>query len=150
MTPARLFKLADEDATRQLGAQLASALTTGDLVFLQGDLGAGKTALARAIIQTLAGALIDVPSPTFILAAPYDLPDFPLVHYDLYRLNHTSEADELGLEDALEDGVALVEWPEILDLQVGRNAITVRLSGSEDRQAELTGPKAFMARFDAT
>lgn len=149
MIGQRRFELPDELATRDLGTRLAGALRRGDLVLLKGDLGAGKTMIARSIIRTLAGAEIDVPSPTFILAAPYDLPDFPVVHYDLYRLNDPSEADELGLEDALDEGAALVEWPEILDHALTSAAITVQISGSEQRIAEITSPAAFLERFDA-
>jgi tRNA threonylcarbamoyl adenosine modification protein YjeE len=148
VTTERRITLADEHETRQLGARLARILTPGRLVLLQGDLGAGKTALARAIIQTLAGADIEVPSPTFVLAAPYDLPEFPLIHYDLYRLNDASETDELGLEDALEEGVALVEWPDILDSSLRRDAITIRLVGTTTRIAEMTGPTDFLEQFD--
>lgn len=141
--------LPSEAATRRLGQRIAAALRPGDLLLLHGDLGAGKTFLARAVIQTLAGAAIDVPSPTFVLAAPYDLPDFPVVHFDLYRLNDPSEADELGLEDALEDGAAIVEWPEILGPDRAANAIRIRLSERDGRHAGIDGPAAFMERLDA-
>lgn len=149
MTAGRQIDLQDEEATRQLGVRLARALQPGDLVLLQGDLGMGKTALARSIIQTLAGASIDVPSPTFILAAPYDLPAFPVMHYDLYRLNDPSEADELGLEDALEDGAVLVEWPEILGEAIADDAVRLRLSGADTRRADLSASEEFLERFDA-
>lgn len=148
MTGRQRFILKDEMATQQLGERLARALRPGDLLLLKGDLGAGKTALARSIIRSLAGADIDVPSPTFILAAPYEMPDFPVVHYDLYRLNDPSEADELGLEDALEEGVALVEWPEILDGPYLHGAVTVQMTGTESRVAELDAPPLFMERLD--
>lgn len=150
MTGSRRFILTDEQATQRLGEKLAAVLDRGDLVLLQGDLGAGKTALARAIIRTLAGAAIDVPSPTFILAAPYDLPRFPVVHYDLYRLDDPAEADELGLEDALDEGVALVEWPGILDGALTVDAIRIDLSGTEERLAELSAPSSFLERLDAS
>lgn len=148
MTTPRRFILKDEDATRRLGSQMASALRTGNLVLLSGDLGAGKTFLARSIIQNLAGSAIDVPSPTFILASPYDLPPFPLVHYDLYRLGDAAELDELGIEDAVADGVALVEWPELLDDFLTASAISIRLTGTGERVAELSAPASFLERFD--
>lgn len=149
MSLAREIPLPSEEATRQLGQRIAAAIRPGDLLLLKGDLGAGKTFLARAIIQTLAGAAIDVPSPTFILAAPYDMPGFPVVHYDLYRLNDPSETDELGIEDALADGAAIVEWPEILGPDSTSNAISIQLSDRAGRAAAIDGPVAFLERLDA-
>ena len=87
----------------------------GDCVLLQGDLGAGKTAFARALIRSLAGdAQLIVPSPTFTLSQIYDLPDFALTHFDLYRLGEAEDVFDLGWDDARADGVTLVEWPERL------------------------------------
>jgi len=110
--------LSDDAATEALGAELAKALKPGDLVVLEGDLGAGKTALARAIIRALAGyPLLEVPSPTFALVQPYDTPRGPVLHADLYRLGDPREVDELGLLDNPE-AIVLVEWaarvPEIV------------------------------------
>src|SRR5215212_11512135 len=88
--------LPDEQATIRLMVDIASALEPGDLVTLSGDLGAGKTTFARALIRYLAGdESIEVPSPTFTLMQTYDLPRFPVVHADLYRLSGTSELAEL-------------------------------------------------------
>jgi len=104
--------LADAAATDALGAELASQLKPGDLLLLLGDLGAGKTALARAIIRTLSGdPELDVPSPTFALVQPYDSPRGAILHADLYRLGDPREVDELGLLDN-PDAIVLVEWPE--------------------------------------
>ncbi|MCR6670605.1 tRNA (adenosine(37)-N6)-threonylcarbamoyltransferase complex ATPase subunit type 1 TsaE [Devosia ginsengisoli] len=110
--------LADDAATAALGVELANALKPGDLVVLEGDLGAGKTALARAIIRHLAGdPALDVPSPTFALVQPYDTAKGPVLHADLYRLGDPREVDELGLLDN-PDAIVLVEWaarsPEIV------------------------------------
>ena len=110
--------LANDAATEALGAELANSLKPGDLVVLQGDLGAGKTALARAIIRHLAGdPALDVPSPTFALVQPYDTAKGPVLHADLYRLGDPREVDELGLLDN-PDAIVLVEWagrsPEIV------------------------------------
>jgi len=103
-----------EAQTQLLGQDIAAALKSGDLVTLEGDLGAGKTFLVRAIIRAAAGdEFLEVPSPTFTLLQSYkDLPFGQLAHLDLYRLTTPSELDELGLDEALEDGVALVEWPQ--------------------------------------
>ena len=105
-------QLADAMATDVLGADLAGQLQPGDLVLLLGDLGAGKTALARAIIRTLTGdPELDVPSPTFALVQPYDSPKGAILHADLYRLGDSREIDELGLRDN-PDAIVLVEWPQ--------------------------------------
>src|ERR1700749_1857274 len=104
--------LSDDDATAALGARLAAELRPGDLVLLQGGLGAGKSALARAIIRTLVGDPgLDVPSPSFALVQPYEANGRPLLHADLYRLREAREMDELGLFDRA-DAIVLIEWPE--------------------------------------
>jgi tRNA threonylcarbamoyl adenosine modification protein YjeE len=105
--------LADETATAQLMADLALLIGPGDLITLSGDLGAGKTAAARAMIRYLAGdPELEVPSPTFTLAQSYDLPPFPLIHADLYRISDASELEEIGLSPLPEATVVLMEWPE--------------------------------------
>jgi len=92
--------LANEEATRRLAVDLANLLAPGDFVALAGDLGAGKTTLVRAMIAHLAGgAEIEVPSPTFTLVQTYDLPQFALVHADLYRLSGPGELAEIGIDD---------------------------------------------------
>ena len=98
-------------ATEALGARIAAGLGNGDTVALKGDLGAGKTTLARAILRAL-GVTESVPSPTFTLVQSYETPRLTLRHYDLYRIRNPREIDELGLEEALEDGAVLIEWPE--------------------------------------
>lgn len=119
--------LADENATNLLGNDLARAIVKGDLIALSGDLGAGKTTLARALIRSLAGdPYLDVPSPTFTLVQTYDLP-LPVSHFDLYRLGDPSELEELGLDEALDDGVALVEWPERAGDQLPDNVIHIEI-----------------------
>ena len=105
--------LANEIATAQLMADLALLIAPGDVVTLTGDLGAGKTAAARALIRFLAGDEdFEVPSPTFTLAQIYDLPPYPLLHADLYRVNDASELEELGLVPLPDGTVVLIEWPE--------------------------------------
>jgi tRNA threonylcarbamoyladenosine biosynthesis protein TsaE len=114
----RQLDLVDEAATRALASRLSSQLRQGDVVALSGDLGAGKTAFARAFIQALAehqNAMIDeVPSPTFTIVQIYDELDPPVWHVDLYRLEDRSDAFELGLDEAYEDGITLIEWPDRL------------------------------------
>ena len=105
--------LANETATAGLMADLALLIGPGDVITLSGDLGAGKTAAARALIRYLAGDdSIEVPSPTFTLAQSYDLPAFPLVHADLYRINDAAELEEIGLSPLPEGTLVLIEWPE--------------------------------------
>jgi tRNA threonylcarbamoyl adenosine modification protein YjeE len=123
----RIF-LGDDAATAALGAQLAAALKPGDLVLLQGGLGAGKTALARAMIRTLTDdAGLDVPSPSFALVQPYEANGKPLLHADLYRLREAREMDELGLFDRA-DTIVLVEWPERAPELFPRASVMVTLS----------------------
>jgi tRNA threonylcarbamoyladenosine biosynthesis protein TsaE len=134
-TPQTLF-LADDDATADLGRRLAAVLRPGDLVRLEGDLGAGKTALARTVIRTLVGdAGLDVPSPSFALVQPYEANGHPVLHADLYRISSPREVDELGLFDRT-DAIVLVEWPERSDEVVQQATVRVSLavpSGGDGR-----------------
>lgn len=119
--------LPDGAATADLGARLAATLKPGDLVLLSGGLGAGKSALARAIIRTLLGdAGMDVPSPTFALVQPYESAAGPILHADLYRLASEREIDELGLLDR--DAIVLVEWPERAPSLAERASLRIELS----------------------
>jgi tRNA threonylcarbamoyladenosine biosynthesis protein TsaE len=102
--------LDDEAATAHVGALLAHAVRPGDVITLSGPLGVGKTALARGLIGAL-GHSGDVPSPSFAIVQPYEELDPPLWHVDFYRIENTSEIEELGLDSAA-DAVLLVEWPE--------------------------------------
>src|SRR5215831_21243563 len=107
------LELANETATARLMADLALLIGPGDVITLSGDLGAGKTAAARAMIRYLADDEgLEVPSPTFTLAQTYELAPFPLLHADLYRVNDASELEESGLSPLPEGTVALIEWPE--------------------------------------
>lgn len=132
--------LPDLDATARLGAGIAEGLRTGDAVALWGDLGAGKTTLARAILRQL-GVSEDVPSPTFTIVQSYETPRLAVSHYDLYRVKQPREMQELGFEDALDRGAVLVEWPERAPEALPPDTLHVRLGMQDDaRQARLTGP----------
>lgn len=122
------ISLSDEPATVKFGQALAELARNGDVILLAGDLGAGKTALARALIQTLCGASTEVPSPTFTLVQDYDSPFGPIHHFDLYRIEHPDEALEIGFEDALGDGVCLIEWPDRLAGLLPHNALRIDLT----------------------
>jgi tRNA threonylcarbamoyladenosine biosynthesis protein TsaE len=133
--------LPDDAATADFGATIAAGLRPGDIVSLEGDLGAGKTALARAIIRALsADPALEVPSPTFAIIQPYDTPRGPVLHADLYRLADASEVDELGLLDDPE-AIVLVEWAERADEVLDAVTMTVALAiptGGEGRTAVVT------------
>ena len=122
--------LVDEAATTALGRAVAPLLRPGDVVLLEGPLGMGKSTLARGLIRALAGADVDVPSPTFTLVQVYDTSP-PVAHFDLYRLERASEAAEIGLDEALDLGCAVIEWPERLgddpSAWLGPDLLTVRL-----------------------
>jgi N-acetylmuramate 1-kinase len=147
MTAPTTFSLAlsNETATAHLMADLALLIGPGDVITLSGDLGAGKTAAARALIRYLAGDdALEVPSPTFTLAQVYDLPAFPLVHADLYRVNDPLELEEIGLSPLPEGTVALIEWPERAPAALPQDRTDIALShrpalGSTARAAEITG-----------
>ncbi len=139
--------LPDEAATRALGARLARALGAGDVVRLEGDLGAGKSTLARALIAALTG-FEEAPSPTFTLVETYESPDFALWHFDLYRLEKPEEVYELGLEEALDGGAALIEWPQRAEGLLPADALTVRLEiAGAGRRAVMEGNEAWAARL---
>ncbi|MHB8530772.1 MAG: tRNA (adenosine(37)-N6)-threonylcarbamoyltransferase complex ATPase subunit type 1 TsaE [Caulobacteraceae bacterium] len=108
------FRLDAEADTARLGAALAEAVEKGEAICLTGPLGAGKSILARGLIRALSPGERDVPSPTYTLVQFYDGPKFPIAHFDLYRVKDTQEAFEIGLEQALRDGAAVIEWAERL------------------------------------
>lgn len=140
--------LASEIDTARLGEDLALALGPGDLVFLSGDLGAGKTTLARAFIRAVADdPALEVPSPTFTLVQSYADMRLPVFHFDLYRLSDPGEIDELGLDEALEEGTALVEWPERADGALPPPSLAISLVHEDDgRRAVMTGSRLCMER----
>lgn len=134
--------LPDESATADLGRELSLFLKAGDCICLFGDLGTGKTALARALINALApeGEGIEVPSPTFTLLQIYDTTRIPVAHFDFYRLNDPAEAIETGFHELSQNYLTLIEWPERLGHELPPDRLDVRLeiSGAE-RTAHLRG-----------
>jgi len=146
--------LPDEQATMRLMVDVASALEPGDVLTLSGDLGAGKTTFARAMIRYLAGdETIEVPSPTFTLMQTYELPRFPVVHADLYRVTGSAELAELGFDDLPEDAVVVVEWPDRAAgfLPNDRIDLTLTLAPKlkpEFRHARVTGYGTCAPRVD--
>jgi tRNA threonylcarbamoyladenosine biosynthesis protein TsaE len=143
--PTFSIQLPDERATETLGVTLAGRLRRGDVVALQGDLGAGKTTLARAILRAACGdpALV-VPSPTFTLVEVYDTPRGSFWHFDFYRLERPEQVFELGWEEARADGVVLAEWPERLGPFLPQERLTVTLAIENcERRALIEGEARF-------
>ena len=140
--------LPDLEATGRLGARIAAGLRKGDAVALQGDLGAGKTTLARAILKALA-VEESVPSPTFTLVQTYETADFPVRHYDFYRIESPREIDELGLDEALDEGAVLIEWPEHAGDRLPEDCLFIVLTtlDAAARRADLSGPAPWAERF---
>ena len=133
--------LSDLAETERLAAELAALVRPGDAILLHGDLGAGKTAFARAFLRALSGdPVLDVPSPTFTLVQSYDTPKGPVHHYDLWRLTGPGAMEELGWDDAQED-IVLVEWPDRLGPLTPAHALnlTLRPTGEASREATLIG-----------
>ncbi len=132
----RVLTTADE--TESLGAAVGRALQAGDVVCLWGPLGAGKTTLARGLIRALTGPDEEAPSPTFTLVQIYEGPQFAVAHLDLYRLSGPDDVRELGLDEALEEGAAVIEWPERLEARIPPDRLDIRLRMlGEGRVAEL-------------
>ncbi len=122
-----------ENETKKIAAALASDIRSGDILLLHGNLGAGKTVFARSLIRTLSDAPeLEVPSPTFTLVQTYEAKDFHLWHFDLYRLEDPEEIYELGWEEALSDGIVLVEWPERLGTLKPARYLDIHISTGEN------------------
>lgn len=151
VSPFKTLSLKDEAASENLGAWLAPLLRKRDVVALQGDLGAGKTTLARGLLRRLAGdPHMDVPSPTFTLVEVYEFPAITVWHFDLYRLKQAEDVWELGLEQALGEAVSLIEWPERLGSLLPPNRLEIRLQAAGDgRRADLAGSDAWAQRLQA-
>jgi N-acetylmuramate 1-kinase len=146
------IELADEAATRELANQVASFVKAGDLVTLSGDLGAGKTAFARALIRRLLDdQTLEAPSPTFTLMQVYEGPNFPIVHADLYRISEPAELGELGWDEATESALVLVEWAERAGGFLPEERLDISFTipdGSDNaRIAILTGHGEFAGRL---
>ena len=137
MTLDVMLALDDAAATDELGRRVAAILRPGDVVALDGPLGAGKTALARAAIRALTSPEEDVPSPTFTLVQSYDSDRGPLYHFDLYRLEAPDQAVELGIDDAFAEGISLVEWPGRLGRYLPRRHLLITLAAGADKDSRV-------------
>ena len=143
----RLIDLADDAATSRLGAAIADRLRAGDAVCLWGPLGAGKSTLARGLVRALTQADEEVPSPTFTLVQFYETADFSLAHFDLYRLTRPDEVEEIGLDEALDQGAVLIEWPERLEGRLPADRLDIEIAiVNSGRTARLTHHGAWEGR----
>jgi tRNA threonylcarbamoyladenosine biosynthesis protein TsaE len=135
----RVVSLGDEAATMALAARIATVVRAGDVIALYGTLGAGKTVLARAFINTLSQASgtgpEEVPSPTFTLVQTYPFPEFTVWHVDLYRIEDEAEIRELGLDDAFAQDVTLIEWPDRLESLLPPDCLRITLSIKDESVA---------------
>jgi tRNA threonylcarbamoyladenosine biosynthesis protein TsaE len=122
-----VIELPDEAATAAFAARIAALARSGDVIALKGELGAGKTSFARAFIRARGGAEA-VPSPTFTLVQLYELGEGTIWHIDCYRLRDPDEAWELDIEDAFNDGISLIEWPEKLGPLIPARRLEIALS----------------------
>jgi tRNA threonylcarbamoyladenosine biosynthesis protein TsaE len=142
--------LPDEAATQALGRAIAQALGPGEAVCLFGPLGAGKSTLARALVRALTTPDEAVPSPTFTLVQFYDGARLNVAHFDLYRLSSPDEAYEIGLDEALDEGAAVIEWPERLEGRLPRDRLDIEIAlpetGTEGRRARLVAHGAWKGR----
>ena len=146
--PARIALPAEAD-TEALGRRLAPLLQAGEAICLSGGLGVGKSCLARALIRALTSQDEEAPSPTFTLVQTYPGREFEIAHFDLYRLEDPDEAWEIGLEEALDHGAALIEWPERLEGRLPSDRLDLELSvAGEGRTARLSGYGAWKERVE--
>lgn len=134
------LRLDGPEHTQALAAMLAKLCLPGDCVLLHGDLGSGKTTFARGFIRALCNAEDEIVSPTFTLAQAYEMRGGgTLWHFDLYRLKHAREADEIGLDEALQNNISLIEWPEVVEKNLPSGALHARLAyGDSENSRNVT------------
>ena len=145
-----LISLSDPQATEAFGALLAERVQPGDVITLEGTLGAGKTSVARGLLAAL-GLAGEAPSPSFAIVQPYEPPEvrFPVMHVDLYRIDDPAEIDELALDDARYESLLLVEWPERAGPDYWPDALRLSLTIEPDGTRSLTVevPEAWRSRW---
>jgi tRNA threonylcarbamoyladenosine biosynthesis protein TsaE len=142
--------LSTETDTAQLAQRMAGVLTPGDTLLLSGEIGAGKSAFARALIRARLGRMEDVPSPTFTLVQTYDDPDGDIWHCDLYRLTHPDEIFELGLDEAFSTAICLIEWPDRLGVDAPKSALHMAFrAGDPEHNVEISISPTWADRLKA-
>lgn len=144
------MRLASPEESHALGMRLAAVVRPGDVIALSGELGAGKTSIARGLLAAL-GLESEAPSPSFAIVQPYEPPEvrMPVLHVDLYRIDDPDEAEELGLDDARADSLLIVEWPERLGAEAWPDALWLSLEVAPDGARSLTArvPAAWRDRW---
>lgn len=144
------FPLHSPEQTSRLARGLGRRLTAGDTILLTGDVGAGKTHFARALIQSLLVTPEDVPSPTFTLVQVYDAESgVEIWHADLYRLTDPSETEELGLADAMDKAICLIEWPDRLGVLRPQDALDIALAATDGEDHRILTATWSDPRWDA-
>ena len=135
------WQITSEKELSGIAEQLAPRLQKGDVVFLNGTLGVGKTTFVRTLVRYLLKADVEVPSPTFTLLQTYETPNFTLYHFDFYRLKDPTEAYEIGIEDAFAEGVSLIEWPDKIASLVpqAHKSISFQILDNGDRKIVAEG-----------
>ena len=142
------LSLVDEVATNTLATHVAARLQVGDTLLLEGEIGAGKSAFARALIRARLGRMEDVPSPTFTIVQTYEDDAGDIWHCDLYRLTHPDEALELGLEEAFETAICLIEWPDRLGDMAPQSALTLAfVAQANQHHVTISGPDPWVERL---
>ncbi len=150
LADSRVLTFPDAAATLAFGRRLGAQLAPGDVVCLTGNLGAGKTTLARGAIEAWTGSAGDAPSPSYTLVQTYEGRRGELWHVDLYRLKCAEDAWELGLEEAFHNAACLIEWPERLEGQTPSDRLDIELNSAGDgRSARLTGHGAWSTKLAA-
>lgn len=128
----------NQKQTNEIAKEFVKTLKTGDIVLLQGDLGAGKTTFVKGIVSALHGNPDDVTSPTFTILNEYDLPQYPIYHFDLYRLSNPNELYNIGYEEYFYgDGVCFIEWPERAEEFFDKNVKIVQINKLGESQREI-------------
>ena len=140
--------LPHETDTAALAGRIAPVLRPGDVILLEGPIGAGKSAFCRALIRARLGRMEDVPSPTFTLVQTYEDEGGDIWHCDLYRLTHPEEVFELGLEEAFANAICLIEWPDRLGTDAPADALRMRFAAHEEgHSVEIDAPAVWRARL---
>ena len=149
--PELIVNLDNEKITNEFGIIISEFIKAGDIILLDGEMGSGKTFLARSIISNLLEEKfkgIEIPSPTFTLIQEYKCKNFILGHADLYRIKNNNELDALGIEDILEQGCLLVEWPEKIKKLYENNTLEIKFKDISGRKSiELKNIKGWETRL---
>jgi len=137
------IKINELEQTKKLAEKIAKLVESTDIIELNGDLGSGKTTFAKFFINSLLTKNEEVLSPTFNLVHQYEAKDFTIWHFDLYRLENEREAEEIGIYDAFEEGVSLIEWPQIISGIVPENRLLIIFTSNEGCREVTITPHGF-------